>query len=314
MSRRALHIVSIVALAALISCKPQVPDQFIQPDEMEDILYDYHIAQAMAINEREVDELQRDYKRTLYFAAVLEKHGVTRAEFDSSLVYYYTRADRFVDIYKEVSKRLSDAALDLGASDGEVNRFMTLNANGDTANVWMGNLSAILKPYVPYNRMDFYQKADTSYRKGDSFMFGFTANFFYQTGTKDAVAYIAVKYDNDSIVSQVAHIHSSGDSRLRIPEMADHKAKEIRGFIFLGSSNDDSNALKMMVIKNLQLVRFHKENKDAEQKETNSSTPTPDTDSGIRAVDRRDSIRRDSGEVLPPARRISPNRMVGRNN
>lgn len=281
---------------------------------MEDILYDYHIAQAMAINTPNADEPKRDYNRTLYFAAVLEKHGVTRAEFDSSLVYYYTRADRFVDIYKEVSKRLGDAALDLGASDGEVNRYMTLNANGDTANIWMGNLSAILKPYVPYNRLEFYQKADTSYRKGDSFMFGFTANFFYQTGTKNAVAYISVKYDNDSVVSQVTHIRSSGDNRLRIAEMADHKAKEIRGFIYLGSSNDDSNALKLMVIKNLQLIRFHKEDKDAEQNKTNSSTPSPDTDRDIRALDRRDSVRRDSGEVLPPARRIAPNRVVGRNN
>jgi hypothetical protein len=191
---------------------------------------------------------------------------------------------------------------------------MTLNANGDTANVWMGNLSAILKPQTPYNRMDFYQKADTSFRKGDSFLFAFTSNYLYQTGTKEAVACIAVRYDNDSVVSQVQHIFSSGDNRLHIAEMEDHKAKDIRGFIYLGSSKDDPNALKIMLIKNLQLIRFHKQDKDAEQKETNSSTPTPDTDRDIRSVDRRDSVRRDSGEVLPPGRRNGPNRVVGRNN
>ena len=301
----------MVALAAQMSCKPQVPDKIIQPGKMEDILYDYHLAQAMAIYQQSSSEEKRDYDRTLYFAAVLEKHGVTRADFDSSLVYYYTRADCFTDIYKHVTERLSDAALDLGASDGEVNRYMSVKANGDTANVWMGNLSAILKPSAPYNRMDFYQKADTSYRKGDSFMFSFTSNYLYQTGTKDAVACIAIKYDNDSVVSHVQHIYSSGDNRIRIPEMADHKAKEIRGFIYLGRGNDDSDGLKIMHVKNLQLIRFHQQKNEAAEA-TNSGAPTPDIDRDIRTDGGRDTTRRDSGDVLPPRRRIAPDRVVGR--
>lgn len=301
----------MVAFAALSACKPQVPDKFIQPGKMEDILYDYHLAQAMAIYQQNTDESKRDYDRTLYFAAVLDKHGVTRADFDSSLVYYYTRADRFADIYKRVTARLGDAALDLGASDGEVSRYMTLNANGDTANVWMGNLSVILKPRAPYNRMDFYQKADTSYRKGDSFLFSFTSNYLYQNGTKDAVACIAIRYDNDSVVSHVQHIYSSGDNKIRIAEMDGHKAKDIRGFIYLGKGNDDSNGLKIMHVKNLQLIRFHQQ-KDEGRNETNSSTPAPDADRDIRIDGRRDSLRRDSGDVLPPRRRNGPDRMVGR--
>lgn len=32
----------------MVSCKPSVPSQFIQPDKMGDILYDYHPASSMA--------------------------------------------------------------------------------------------------------------------------------------------------------------------------------------------------------------------------------------------------------------------------
>ena len=59
-----------------------------------------------------------------------------KAEFDSSLVYYYKRADRFVDIYTKVSERLEEQALLLGATEGEIGKYASLNATGDTANIW----------------------------------------------------------------------------------------------------------------------------------------------------------------------------------
>ena len=35
----------------LIGCKPSVPDGVLSPKEMEDVLYDYHLADAMAQDE-----------------------------------------------------------------------------------------------------------------------------------------------------------------------------------------------------------------------------------------------------------------------
>ena len=32
----------------LVSCKPTVPSDYIQPGEMEDLLYDYHVVMSMA--------------------------------------------------------------------------------------------------------------------------------------------------------------------------------------------------------------------------------------------------------------------------
>ena len=46
------HIVFLF-LVLLTACSPKVPSEYIQPDDMEDILYDYHVAQAMAIENRQ---------------------------------------------------------------------------------------------------------------------------------------------------------------------------------------------------------------------------------------------------------------------
>ena len=79
----------ILIMAAIcmgcIGCKPGVPGDVIQPDEMEDILYDYYLSREMA--QKPSSEGNSSYLRTLYYKAVLKKHGVTEAQFDSSLVY-----------------------------------------------------------------------------------------------------------------------------------------------------------------------------------------------------------------------------------
>lgn len=241
----------------LTACKPGTPSRYIQPDEMEDILYDYHIGQAVAqLEDGSVDV--RNYDRTLYMAAVLKKHGVTMAEFDSSLVFYYTRSDRFVKMYQRVADRLSKEALSLGASEGEVERFSSLSANGDTANVWSGNRSAVLMPYTPYNLLTFRQEIDTTYHKGDSFLFNLMVDFMYQTGTKDGVACLTARLENDSIISRVNHVTVSGNNQLRLNIDDSLAVKELYGYFYLGKGSDQSSTLKLMFLKNIQLIRFHK--------------------------------------------------------
>ena len=161
-------LLAIAALATLIACKPSVPKEVIQPGDMEDILYDYHIAQALATEERS-DNM--NFERTKYFLAVLEKHGVTQADFDSSMVYYYGHLDRLKDVYLEVNERLSDEAKILGASVGSIGRYSQYSAFGDTANIWNNRTDLLLIPHPTMNRFDFTVKVDTSFYKGDSFMY-----------------------------------------------------------------------------------------------------------------------------------------------
>lgn len=256
MNLRRRHILFVSLLVLLSACTPKVPGEYIQPGDMEDILYDYFVSQGMA---REEDDGGRvmDYRRELYFDAVLKKYDVTRAEFDSSLVYYYTRADRFVKIWKNVQDRLGEAAIDYGASAGEVETFTARSLTGDTANIWNGVFSQALVPYAPYNRLQYSLQADTAFRKGDSFMLTWYSNFLYQSGSKDAVAYMAIRYKNDSIASQTVHFSTDGFSQLRM-DGCDEPVKEIKGFVYLGQGYESTSAMRMLILSNIQLIRFHK--------------------------------------------------------
>jgi len=249
-------VVVAVCMVLFTACQPTVPKEYIQPDDMEDILYDYFVSQGIAQNEMQKGG-NEDYLRHLYFTAVLKKHAVSRAEFDSSLVYYYTRADRFLKICKNVQERLGQDAMNLGASASEVERFTVTALTGDTANIWNGERSRLLMPYAPDNHIQFSVLADTAFRKGDSFMLSFYSDFLYQSGSKDAVAYLAVKYTNDSIVTANNHFSINGRTDLRLSG-CDKDVKEVSGFIYLGQGYEKTPNLRLLILSGIQLIRFHK--------------------------------------------------------
>lgn len=262
----------IVGIALLVgSCKPGTPSEFIQPDDMEDILVDYHLARAVA-DKGEGTYEESNYRQALYIESVLQKHGYTKAQFDSSLIYYYTRADRFVDIYTRVAERLEEQALLLGATEGEIGKYASLNATGDTANIWAEKTVLAMMPLPPYNRWEFTIDVDTTYKPGDSFLMQFMSDYMYQDGVREGYLYLAVTYDNDTTISRNLRFMTVGLNQLRIPEipeLRDHQINDMRGFFYLGEGNQRTTTTRLLFLNNIQLIRFHKKH---EEEQTDSST------------------------------------------
>ena len=114
-----LQVLLLVGLL-LSACKPSIPTEIIQPDDMEDLLYDYYVAQNITGDQHDGYDYRAKYNNGLVF----KKHEVTEAEFDSSLVYYYNHIEDLYKIYESVQARLSNEAIELGASVGDVERYM----------------------------------------------------------------------------------------------------------------------------------------------------------------------------------------------
>ena len=281
-------------LLLMAACKPGTPSQYIQPGKMEDILVDYQLARAMAMYEQQSGDA-REYSSALYMEAVLKKHGVTKAEFDSSLVWYYTRADRFDEIGKRVAERLEEMALVQGASEGEIGKYAQYNATGDTANVWADRTTALLLPMPPYNRWEFNIQADSTYRRGDQLMLMFLSDYMFQTGAKNGLVYMAVEYD-DTVVSRNLRFSVTGITQLRVPEDTLRRIKAVKGYLYLDGGPDKTTATRILFLNNVQLIRFH--TKDETYEATADSIPrgadgrrlSADTLGGLSGAGPRDSL------------------------
>ena len=293
----------------MVACKPGTPSQYIQPGEMEDILVEYFMAQAMA-QQLNPSQGSQEYNKAMYTEAVLRKYGVTRADFDSSLVYYYTRADRFQDICQRVSERLDEQALTLGASEGEIGKYARYNATGDTANIWADRTTALLMPMPPYNRWDFTIEADSTYRRGDALMMMFLSDFMFQTGSKNGIVYMAAVYD-DTVVSRNLRFSVTGLTQLRVPEDTTRRMRAIKGFFYLDGGNDKTTSTRLLFLNNVQLIRFHTIDDDTEQ--TMDSIPRGGEAGRLKpdSVSSGDSIR-GGDEVLPSDTGASLHRVAPR--
>ncbi len=248
----------ISAIILLAGCKPSVPSRYIQPGKMEDILYDYHIAEAMATDYENRNDtlLTRVYK-----LAVLKKHGCTEAEFDSSMVYYMRHTERLHKIYETLATRLGNTAIALGASESEINRFNTLASIGDTANVWNGETSFVLMQHPAFNKYSFVIEADTTFHAGDKVMLQFDSQFVFQDGIRNGIVVMAMRLTNDSVIVRNIHVSNSNHQTMEVQDIKRVGIKEVKGFFLLNNNLnraiENQTTLKLMIVNRIALVRMH---------------------------------------------------------
>lgn len=257
-----------VSMLLVIGCKPGIPSKYLQPDDMVDILYDYHLAEGMSQSQVDKDSVAM----RAYMASILKQHGVSSAEFYSSMVYYTRHTKLLDDVYNRLADRLDKEAVAHGGSTSGLDEGMV--SGSDTANVWNQGSAFVLSPYAATNVMSFEIKADTSYHAGDRFILDFDAQFLYQDGMRDASVVLAVTYDNDSIEYVNNSLSNSSHYRLQVNNSGRLGIKSVKGFWLLTSDRSQPSAsattLKLLVVSHVRLVRMH--TKEPEEKDTGEKT------------------------------------------
>lgn len=259
MKKLMICLVAVMALLFCVSsCKPSLPSGVLSKGKMTDILYDYHLALAMAHMDDNGDKGQS----LAYREAVLRKHDVTSAEFDSSMVYYMRHTELLEDVYKDLTDRYNNEITAMGGSAKEGGEFANLSATGDTANVWNLATSMVFMPVKPFNSTSFDIKVDSTFHKGDRLMLDFDAQFIYQDGMRNGVAMLAVQFGNDSIAQRTIMIQSTQHYSVEISDADSLGIKSVKGYFMLmnddnGTGVSSQTTLKLMFLEHIKLIRMH---------------------------------------------------------
>nr|WP_293495477.1 DUF4296 domain-containing protein [Prevotella sp.] len=259
MKKLMICLVAVMALLFCVSsCKPSLPSGVLSKGKMTDILYDYHLALAMAHMDDNGDKGQS----LAYREAVLRKHDVTSAEFDSSMVYYMRHTELLEDVYKDLTDRYNNEITAMGGSAKEGGEFANLSATGDTANVWNLAASMVFMPVKPFNSTSFDIKVDSTFHKGDRLMLDFDAQFIYQDGMRNGVAMLAVQFGNDSIAQRTIMIQSTQHYSVELSDDDSLGIKSVKGYFMLmngdnGTDVSSQTTLKLMFLEHIKLIRMH---------------------------------------------------------
>lgn len=246
----------IFVLLLVIACTPSLPPGILDKEETEDILYDMHLAQSMYEYREGIDNDADIYAlRTL----VLQKHGVTQAQWDSTFFYYCRNSKELYAIYMSLSERVNKNVVAMG---GQIDGVQ--GSDADTANVWKKESSYILMQQAPYNRYSFEILPDSTFEDGDRITWQYDVQMLFQDGYRDVASYLMVYYDNDSVATNVSHTNSDGHGIVTINNDVDRlHIKKIRGYMMINqnlvqhTTNQNTTTLRLAAIRNVKLLHLH---------------------------------------------------------
>lgn len=249
MSKIFPHIFFTLTVLLASSCKPGTPKDVLSAQELENILYDIHMAQAMA-QQHAYDSLA--FYSRLYQQAVFKEYGIGQNAFDRTMEWYSGHTKELTKIYDKLAERLGDTSPATAASDGQ-GATSVFSASGDTASIWHGPSFALLSSQGN-NRLVFKEKADSTLQSGDLLKWVFATNWHYHEGERRALAVLAIHYEGDSVAVTQKFVNAAG-YQIISTHVADKKVEGIEGFIYQETSW--SQRPRILAVSDIQMLRVH---------------------------------------------------------
>lgn len=150
----------IVLLLLVASCS-KVPSYVIDKDEMASVLADIHVGESV------VDLNKRDYRtdslKMLMKQSILDRHGVTVEQFDTSMWWYSHNIASYIELYDKTIEILERRIADTG------NRIAAENISleGDSVDVWSSARTISLGRRSPSRYITFSLEKDDNWEPGD---------------------------------------------------------------------------------------------------------------------------------------------------
>lgn len=249
---RRIDLLAIALLLLLSGCRLKRPDNVMSPKKMEQFLYDYHLAQAIG------QELPKEEKYTTqaYVDWAYKKNGITREEFNTSLVWYTRYPKELAKIYKRLSNRVDSEYKLASKSLSQIEKKSFTIQSGDSVNLWYLDRTALLNTSAYMRKLTYRVNRDTTFHKGDTIILSLTGSFVSIDSGVPQYAYMSLSaYYTDSVSTVDTILRNSG--QVRLPVILDRKKDmlNISGSINYLDSTDNRNS--MLVLSGLELMRYH---------------------------------------------------------
>lgn len=243
------------AFACLASCQVKRPGEVLSDEKMEVVLYDYHVAKALG----EQLPYNENYKRVLYIESVFRKHGITEAQFDTSMVWFSRHPEAFRTVYEKVNARLK-------AAKDQVEDLIALRDNkpkesqpGDSIDVWAWEPVYHLTGMPHDNRVLFELPSDPNFMERDTLRWNVRFNFIgggaeHSRDTLYApVMGLQVVYAKDTLLYALRPVLQPGWESLSVSADTMGQIEKVSGFIYYPRQASG----RILLADSVSLMRYH---------------------------------------------------------
>ncbi len=236
--RKLPAILAVTVFLSLIGCR-STPDNVLTPDEMADLLVDIHHAEAIA--DVQYSRYSPDTMRAALRQSVYDRHGITQADFDTSLAWYGHHIEKYIDLYDVVIERLEKQVEQAGSYKG-AGGFLS----GDSVDAWDGSSHYVLTRRSPAHYLDFNIPRDDNWRNGDSYTWQFKV--FNRLSPMEVGVF--VDYGDGSTDYMTSTVEQDGWFRTTVALDSLRDPQSVYGYIFVEPRTDEE-----IYIDSLSLIR-----------------------------------------------------------
>ena len=274
---RKKYILLLIMGAVISSCSKEIPDDIIQPAEMEEILYDYHLAVSLGTDLPNMGIPERQALKNY----ALEKHQVSRALFDSSMVWYTRHTNFLYEIYSQLDKRYTMAETRMKTQINKRSGQIEISLSGDSVDVWSDRDLYWLSTSNLTNKVTFNLKADTTFRSLDALALEANFTFFDSDSisSTQAVVGLNLTLKNDSIHSLIQKVNTSGPQRFYLKSTTEGAFNNVTGFIYCTAPDSIRGNV---LVSGIRLMRYHDKGGTASVVQTETESEVRSSNRGMR--------------------------------
>ena len=173
--RKLLYLVlAILSLSVVASCIDR-PDIVLDEEQMIDLLVDVHRAEGLLEMQQQLgvghgEDLDTYQKEVI--AAVLQKHGVSRARYDSTLMWYAQHLKLLTRVYGHVDERLQEEH-EMWSLQITESRDFGISMTGDSVDLWTLRRHLILDRHRHSDILFWEIPSDSNFVDGDTLSWRF---------------------------------------------------------------------------------------------------------------------------------------------
>ncbi len=238
-------VIGFVTIAAMASCS-RVPDHVIQPEPMAELMADIRVADAVvAVNGRRYTTEQ---SKLALKRAVMERHGVTEAQFDTSLIWYGHNIAKYQEVTDLSIEILERRQRELAKAAGEA----AMSVAGDSVDVWDLPQYVVITRRSPSDFIAFSRDSDPNWEPGDIYTFRARLS----TPVVSATWNLTAEYDDGAISMLTADMSAANPARQEITLFTDSTRTAVRVSGWLSVSPE---GIKPAIVDSISVVRRRNE-------------------------------------------------------
>lgn len=230
-------IFAVVLSHFLISCSDR-PSQVLGEKEMVNLLVDMEIAEAYSNTQNTRSTQKEDLGKQ-----VLEAHGVTPEELDTTLAWYGRNMDDYTALFEKVDKELNSRRIKYTEIPGEKQK--------ESDELWPYSPHVVVSPLSGYESVNF-SIPNPGIEKGERLLFS-----FYLTNPVSIKGTLGVEYINGNGEASLTNSNNKSSVKLELQTDSTQMVSRIFGTMFIKDSKNlplyiDSISLKAAPIDTLE--------------------------------------------------------------